>query len=193
MSRQWVNPVTGIEQKKGREFTLTIEKARRFYRAILDGNTLTAASALIGKNKDVVNKWRADGAKHAEECQYEELVDCTTNCHPTDAAKRRFHINVRRAIAMKEGVLVSRVYNATRLPQNGTLALEVLARQNPTEWGKKSELSVKHSGQVKHKSTVQLEPEQLNKMADFLRLKAQMQLNAATIEDGNAEEAEIVD
>jgi hypothetical protein len=174
----------------GRPLMLTIDRARKFYRAILEGNTITNASAQIGVHKDTVNRWRAEGSSHNRSCDF-ELIDCSQQCEL--AAKRRFYINTEKAIALAEAKLVERLNNHTKSTQNGALTLEVLARRNPSEWGKKSELNVKHSGKVQQVSRVihSIEPTQRLSLGKYLMEKAQRELEGTVLEE-DTDEAEIL-
>lgn len=172
----------------GRKLMLNLQRARKFYRAILIGNTIGNAAAQIGVSNHTVLMWRAEGRKHAEVCPFDEPQCIANECK--EAAKRKFYNNSERARALYESKLVTRLDKHTQHSQNGSLTLEVLARRNHKDWGKKSELAVKHSGQVNQVAKVvhSIEPTTRLKLGQYLTAKAQAQ-----IEGANVDEAELVE
>lgn len=167
----------GITRKVGREFKLNPQRARKFYRALLESNTITNAAAQIHTSIDTVNRWRAVGGKHERECNL-DLAECTVTHYESNiAAQRRFYSNCRKAIAKAESKLVENIRRAGKSPQAWVANAWILERRNPDEWGKENKLNVNHSGTINEKKTVSvtIEPAQRFKLGQYLMETAKLE------------------
>lgn len=160
--------------KKGRPPKFNAPTCRVVYRAIIGGQTETAAARLARVSPENLSKWKIAGMKHDRSCEL-DLHECLL-VHSLEAAKRRFFLNLKRAESILKGEAVSNIKRIGK--KEWTANAWLLERRFNDEFGKKAE--VVHSGEINHNNTVRIElhnvdSKQRMAMSEAMRKRAELQ------------------